>query len=165
MRTKNNGVFYSVTFGSLILLTWLVYLAYNRTESFTSPDAQAIIFLEESFQHGGIREFLKQKENLKVSVRHDLKAKAKSKQMAALNTAVYLFPELLTEGDLEADVGADLWLPMQKKIEEKPKSIESQKYYERMEAQIWNYESPSKENPQLTEQASQVLRIYKSISH
>lgn len=90
--------------------------------------------------------------------------KAEAEENLAQNIAVYLFPELLSDEDFEKMVALDQWKPMQEAIEKSPKSPESRIWFEEMRANIWNYESPDRENPRISDYAKEVLRLYDELS-
>ena len=145
-------------------MAWLAYLAYYR--SFGETPIASFHDLQDVYRKEGLDRFREEKEKLRASVSEELKnPKDSESQNNAANIALYLFPTELPSGDLERQVGEEEWAPLQQEIEKVPGTERSRELFEEMRANIWNYESPSRVSPQLTAQAQQVLKIYKTLSN
>jgi len=142
----------------------LIYLAFNRSLGETS--IASFHELQDVYRKEGLDRFMEEKEKLRASVSEELSnPKDSDSQNHAANIALYLFPTELPSGDFERQVGEEDWAPLQKEIEQVPGTERSRELFEEMRANIWNYESPSRVSPQLTAQAQQVLKIYKTLSN
>ncbi|MCB0418659.1 MAG: hypothetical protein KDD39_13500, partial [Bdellovibrionales bacterium] len=109
--------------------------------------------------------FAERKNDLRRDISRTLRAnKSLEARMIATNISVYLFPDLLPSENFERTVAEDQWLPLQRAIEKAPGTYESRLKFEEMKANIWNYESPDKRAPKLTETAETVLHIYDLMS-
>lgn len=145
---------------------WLVQ--YQRT---SSPLGRASLgkfsTLTDSLQKNGVESYLRDKETLKEMILDKLKSGDDDEDESAVQAtqiAVYLFPEILPDEDFEKQAGMELWAPLQRVIESNPRTRESRQAFEEMRANIWNYENPSRDVPQLSPVAMQVIRIYDVMS-
>lgn len=121
--------------------------------------------LKDTYLNGGITEYLDKKEKLKQQVASTLSKDSNSDEaVEAANIAVFLFPDVLPDNNFERQDAVELWLPSTQKIEAAPNTLESREQFEELKANIWNYENPDKQNPQLSAQAQEVIRIYDEIS-
>ncbi|MEZ4751772.1 MAG: hypothetical protein R3B54_14425 [Bdellovibrionota bacterium] len=150
--------------GVIGFLGYLIYLA-----TLVAPDIQIVQErfhnLAKSYENGGSAHFADRKEALRRDVSRTLRAnKSLEARMIATNISVYLFPDLLPSENFERDVAEEQWIPMQREIEKSPGTYESRLKFEEMKANIWNYESPDKRAPKLTETAETVLHIYDLMS-
>ncbi len=109
----------------------------------------------------GKKAYFAEKSSLKKAVKYSLE----NKKIEARNVALYLFPELLDDDDFEKFEAENLWLEHQKFIEKNPHTKLSRKKFKEMEANIWNFENPSKDEPQLSEFANEVVRIFNILSN
>jgi len=153
-------------FLALILLGmgFLIHLAFTRP---TGKEVELSHFqnLQDVYKNEGLDRFLEEKEKLRAKVAEQLSNPRDGEDFNnATNIAVYLFPNALPADDLERQVGEEDWGSLQTQIENAPGTERSRELFEEMRANIWNYESPSRVLPELTAQAQQVLRIYKSLS-
>jgi len=115
--------------------------------------------LKTVYEREGSARFLEEKDNLRERVSGALSGERASAH-AARQIALYLFPDLLEEGDFEAEAAIEIWAPLIRAIERAPRTSESRVTYERLRAEIWNFESPRRDDPQLTRWAEEVLRLY-----
>ncbi len=150
--------------GTGIFLFYLIYLA-----TLIAPDLELVQEqfqkLSTTYERGDLRDFLRRKDVLRNEVARTLKVnRSQHAQMIATNISVYLFPELLPDRDFEKHEALSAWLPLQKKIESNPGTQESRIAFEEMKATFWNYESPDRSSPRLSETARQVLEIYDRLS-
>ncbi len=142
----------------------LVYQSVNRPlDPGQSLDTFAV--LHDILRKEGVSRFLAEKEELKKTVKMELGESAPGAKFAeAQSIAVYLFPDLLPDEDFEKPVALELWHPLQKAIEAEPGTAKSRTLFNEMRANIWNYESPDRSTPRLSDQARQVIRIYENLS-
>lgn len=147
-----------------LVVTGLVYLGFNKTQPFALTE-QSFSQLHDVYQNEGIRRFLEEKAKLRSQIVLQIGSSEDSDvRNEANNIALYLFPDALESDNLEREVGLEEWAPLQKDIEDAPGSSDSRRKFEELRASIWNYESPSRSAPQLSPQARQVIRIYKTLS-
>jgi hypothetical protein len=116
------------------------------------------------YQREGILVFLEAKARLKLKVTDALQVKDDRVAELAGNIAVYLFPDLLAEGDFERGPALETWQPLERAIESTPHASTSRARFISLQAEIWNYESADRAAPTLSPVASQVLRIYDALS-
>lgn len=155
---------YAFLFLILGMMGFLIYLAFHRP---LSSDVTLANFdgLQDVYKKEGLDRFLEEKEKLKSRVTEQMSNPRDSDELNhATNIAVYLFPTTLPADDLERQVGEEDWGSLQTQIEKSPGTERSRELFEEMRANIWNYENPSRTLPELTAQAQQVLRIYKTLS-
>lgn len=159
---NQNWVFYVTFIVACFCLSSLVVMSVNRK----SHDSPMLILLQMShtYQSRGIEGFLEEKRKLKKAIHTTLADRDTEMQKAAVNIAVYLFPELLPSKQLERGVASDFWIPHQQLIEQSPGTRQSREAFERMRANIWNYENPSRTTSELSAQAQQILSIYETLT-
>jgi hypothetical protein len=116
------------------------------------------------YQREGMLTFLEAKARLRLKVADALQDQDDQVSALADNIAVYLFPDLLPEADFERGPATELWLPIERAIESAPHSPQSRARYQRLEAEIWNYEAADRKIPDLSPVATGVLRIYDALS-
>lgn len=163
-RRRSDWLGYGFLLVMICLFASLVHVALRRSGPKGFP-IQAYQQLHSVYRNEGISRFLQEKEHLKASVRLTMEANRDAEAVnEASNIAVFLFPEVLPAEDLEREVAETEWAPLQKEIEGAPGSPQSQEKFEQMRAMIWNYESPSRSMPQLSQYARQAIRIYQDMS-
>jgi len=155
----------SLFFGSVALMTIvLIYSALNKGSSFKIA-SRNYLKLHKVIDERGIKEYFSEKKNLKRHIAHALRENRTTiAYISAHNVAVYLFPELLSVDNFERDVALTEWIPFQRKIEAQPRTHGSRLHFEEMRANIWNYENPDRQSPNLSAYARQAIRIYDSLS-
>lgn len=156
---------------SLVLLSLVVVpvaLTLFLKEDFEARaplSSEALGQLETDFKTNGIVYFKKSKASLKNQVSRMLKNESdSSSQMAAMNIAVYFFPDLLHDTHLEKQFAKEHFAPLQEKIEAQPGTLEAQKYFQALKTSVWNYENPMQTDHGLSESAEKMLDIYGAIS-
>ncbi len=160
----SHRLLYGFLFLVLTTTVVLIYFANHRPPAAESA-MKGFQDLQDVYKKEGLDRFLEEKEKLRANVTHEmLNSRDPEIQNAATNIAVYLFPSELPSEDFERQIGMDDWAPLQNEIENSPGTERSREAFEEMRANIWNYESPSRTAPQLTAQAQQVIRIYKTLS-
>jgi len=121
--------------------------------------------LEQAFLRDGIEGYTRAKQKLKRSVAESLNSSPSSTEgREAYGLAVYLFPELLEKTNFERTVAETNFIPLEKKIESNPLSAESQRHYQDLYSEIWNYENPSRLSPEIAPAAQQVLNVYETLT-
>lgn len=121
--------------------------------------------LHEIYQQEGILRFQEEKKRLKSQVISTLQQQPSENEVNfATNVAVYLFPDVLPDSNFEKGIAKEQWGTFQEAIEKKPKTPESRVWFEELRANIWNYESPSRENPKISPFAKETIKIYEEIS-
>lgn len=151
-----------LSFVSLVVLTiGGSYFFFTPGRRSSPTDFENLETLFTALRTGDIAKFQKAHLDLQQGVRTGLKAPPTSPQfLAAFNVAVYFFPEALPKDSFEREVALDEWRPLQKQIEAAPHTKESREQFEEMKANIWNYENPNREEPELSDAASTVLQAY-----
>lgn len=131
-----------------------IHLANKRFQSLHA------IYLEE-----GMNRFQEEKQRLKAQITKALNdPQSEEEQNYATNVAVYLFPDVLPNASFEKSVAQEQWGTFQEAIEKKPRSPESRIWFDELRANIWNYESPDRQNPKLSPYAKETLKIYDGMS-
>ena len=121
--------------------------------------------LEETFRTKGIKVYIESKGELRVDIGRALNTEKDTRERdRAENIALYLFPDLLPENDYERDVAFEHWYPHQRYIEKNPGTVGSRKQFEELKNNVWNYENPDRQAPDISEYADKVIRIYDEIS-
>lgn len=147
-----------------VLAVYLVYSALNRPRNETKT-MDAFAQLDLVLRREGLARFKQEKFALKHLVKRTLKeAKTQEEQEQAQTIAVYLFPEVLSNDDYEKEVAQAFWEPLQQAIEHEPGTAKSRLMFNELRANIWNYENADRVNPQLSNSAKQVIRIYETLS-
>ncbi len=162
-KEPSSTFFYSSVIAAFAIMGILSYFSLHqgpmRPVSLASFSQLDFIYRTE-----GMARFLEEKEALKFRIQQSLKSKNQEEADRASNIAVFLFPDVLPRDHMEKDVGLEQWGPLQKQIEGAPKAQEARKSFEDMRANIWNYESPDRNFPELSSAAKQVIRIYDQLS-
>jgi len=121
--------------------------------------------LHEVYRQEGMKKFLEAKKSLKEDISQVLSSSAdKDAHNQATNIAVYLFPDILAGDDFEKSAALEDWAPLESKIERAPRTAQSRADFEELRANIWNYESPERAQPNLSVTAKEVIRIYEQLS-
>ncbi|NBT57907.1 hypothetical protein EBT16_03890 [bacterium] len=145
-----------------VLLTFL-FQDHATINTPISPDS--LEQLSKEFREGGVQQFLDAKHQLKRKVGHNLhNDKDKASQLAAMNLAVYLFPELLEDTHLEKDFAQQHFQPLQTKIESAPGTEQARQNFEELRNVVWTYENPKQDEQGLSDYARQMLKIYGALS-
>jgi hypothetical protein len=137
-----------------------------RRDAASLPIPRGISRLEETFRRDGLKRYLDRKEALRAEVERVLARTSPQdpERRAAAQIAVYLFPNLLPETDFERSPSEEIFLPFEHAIENAPGTEQSQRWFEELRANVWNYESPSRTRPALSSAAQQTLRLYRALS-
>lgn len=144
---------------------WLYRMSPSQSGFEFNEVTRNFYSLYQIYRHQGFKRYLEVKDDLKAQVKKTFeKDLSDEEEIFATNVALYLFPEILPEDNLEKEVALEQWAPLQAAIEQKPKSPESRIWFEEMRASIWNYESPNFNAARISEFANEVLRIYNEIS-
>lgn len=147
-----------------LVLTILLIFVSNAPADFTVPQRQ-FNDLHTVYEREGIEGFKRTKSELRSKVKDALDGDPDDPTThAATNIALYLFPDVLGGDNLEKTEGTSLWGPMQEAIEKNPRGPDARIYFEEMRANIWNYENPDRNNPNLSQTAKQVIKIYEGMS-
>lgn len=155
---------------SLFLVLIVSSLGYlylsNRASRFRGePLEESYLTLKLSVKKGGLSQFQKDKDELKEHLQSVLKSpKNEEEEINALNIALYLFPEILPDSNLEKQFAMDSWAPLEAAIEKKPRTAEARMLFEELTSNIWNYENPKLKNVGLSLYASETLSIYHELS-
>jgi len=121
--------------------------------------------LAQAYRKDGITQFLSEKRVLQKRVSFNLTNDDNPKaQMAAMNIAVYMFPELLHESHLEKQYAEEHFKPLQEKIELDPGTRGAQDNFEELRNLVWNYENPKQNEQGLSEYANEMLKVYGALS-
>jgi hypothetical protein len=156
-------VAFFLIFATLVFTT-IIYFSSSNKAQLDFPEG-VFSQLPEIYTKQGLDKFLENKAVLKDWVTEALKhPERKTQWNFARNVSVYLFPESLSGEDFERDVALKQWYPLELAIEKGGKDPENRIRFEDLRADIWNYENPDREHPQLTIYASQVIRIYDALS-
>lgn len=142
---------------------------YFQTHRVQKGEPQTILAsfasLEEIFRTNGIKVYIQKKGELRVDIGRALDTEKDTRERdRAENIALYLFPDLLPENDFERDVAMQQWYPHQKYIENNPRTVGSRKQFEELKNNVWNYENPDRQTPEVSEYADKVIRIYDELS-
>lgn len=124
----------------------------------------AITSLKTAFEQNGIEGYLVAKGRLREQVRASLKQTGSAQANEAAQVAVYLFADLLPDSDFEKIESLELFSPLMEAIETRPRTAAAGKAFETLNAEIWNYENVSREEPQITPVAEDVLRLFSEMS-
>jgi len=147
-----------------LILVFLIYLASNKKPEIVFS-LDAFSSLTDVLEKEGTQTFHSKKIALKEDVARVLQSKGDSlaKQRAS-HIAVYLFPDLLPPDDFEKEIAQEEWAPLLAAIEKNPHTEQSRQLFEELSATIWNYENPERKFPKLSPYATEVLRIYETLS-
>lgn len=118
--------------------------------------------LEKVLWKKGRKAYFNEKESLRKALKYSL-ANNKN-EIEAENIALYLFPELLDDLSFEKFEAKELWQEQQKYIESNPHTKLSRNKFIEMEANIWNFENPSRDEPQISPYAKEVIKIFNILS-
>ena len=154
----------------LLIFLGIVTTGLSSLFLFFSPNRSTQDFggldrLAEATLTNDLSVFQEKKSDLRKKVRAALKHSPSSQDyQAATNIAAYLFPSELPQGDFEGETASTQWLPLQQGIEAAPHTAESREKFDELQAEVWNYENPNRQNPELTETATTMLHIYDVMS-
>lgn len=164
-KQKRARLLFAIFFFFATILSGTLLFFAVRQRKIIDTEFPRLARLDQVYVREGLHGFLTEKELLKRQVIYTLRyADSPEGAHAATNVALYLFPETLPGDDFEREEAEALWVPLQKKIESDPLHPQSRTYFEQMRAQIWNYENPSRQAPQLSKYAKQVIHIYDVMS-
>ncbi len=151
---------------SLLMVPILVTSHMRENVSLHTPiSAVSLDELAQTYRKSGIERFLDAKRTLQKRVSFNLKNDDDSKaQMAAMNIAVYMFPDLLHDTHLEKQYAEEHFKPLQDRIETVPGTREAQDNFEELRNLVWNYENPKQNEQGLSEYANEMLKIYGALS-
>jgi len=150
----------------LVFIPVLASLYFTEERTVKAPvGADAFDSLSKEYEAHGIKAFLESRRRLKRQVSYNIKNDEDPRaQLAALNIAVYFFPDLLPENHLEKPFAEDSLRPLQVKIEESPGTSQAQYYFQELRTLVWNYENPANNTLGLSEHAEKMLHVYGSLS-
>lgn len=167
-KTSSSAQEWRLVLGLLTLLAVPVSFSYffgTDLQIDVPVENDSISSLESVFRKNGLESFKTAKKSLRQRVSVQIKdAKNEKNRLAAMNVAIYLFPDLLPESRLDKQEAEDLFVPLQRAIEEMPGTPEAQARFEELRSNVWNFESPNSSTPVLSEQANQMLKIYGAMS-
>ncbi len=146
-------------------MVYLVRNSHDHTHTHFSA-GQSLSRLRSRFQTDGIEGFTEEKNALRAELKSTLSEEPQDSEDSerATQMATYLFPDILPDNNFEKPIGLDLWAPLEKQIEEHPRTPASREKFEELRATLWNYESPDRKSPEISENAEEVLRIYDTLS-
>ena len=149
----------------VVVLTAIVCITGTHYHPFwTNPSLEEFARLDQIFRAHGMDTYLEHKRALRESIRRALKGNPSKYEPHAENIAVFLFPDLLPNDDLEKQEATEGWADLEEKIEAAPNTPEARANLDEMKSNIWNYENADRVAPHLSEEAAQVIRIYQAIS-
>jgi len=150
----------------LLIVPVLITSYVRENVSVQTPiSADSLDELAQAYRKSGIDQFLSAKRVLQKRVSFNLRNDDDSKaQMAAMNIAVYMFPELLHETHLEKQYAEENFKPLQVKIESTPGTREAQDNFEELRNLVWTYENPKQNEQGLSEYANKMLKVYGALS-
>jgi len=121
--------------------------------------------LLKSVSQGGYSQFQADKNDLKQQVITVLnQPKNEEEEAFAAGIALYLFPEVLPDSNFEKETAMEFWAPLEKEIEQRPRTPEARMKFEEMKSNIWSYENPKITSAGLSLQAEETLKIYHELS-
>jgi len=146
-----------------------MFFLFRHPRDRHQPDfvaSSALSQLRSRFLKDGIEGYLEEKRALRTRIENTIKSEDEDSDVAvrATRIATYLFPEVLPDTNFEKPIARDAWQPLEKQIEQEPRSVASRQSFEELRATIWNYESPDRKSPEISEDASQVIRVYDTLS-
>lgn len=145
-------------------LTYL-YLSNHSSRFRGQPMEDSYSTLKLSVKNGGLSQFQRDKNELKEHLKIILKSpKNEEEEINAANIALYLFPEILPDTNLEKQFAMNSWASLEAAIEKKPRTAEARMLFEELTSNIWNYENPKLQNIGLSLYASETLSIYHELS-
>lgn len=145
----------------VVVSTWL-----KDEAALHSPiSAEGLEELSRAYRENGIDKFQSSKRLLRKKVSFNLRNDEDPKaQMAAMNIAVYFFPELLHDSNLEKTYSLEHFKPLQEGIESAPGTESAQNNFEELRNEVWSYENPKQNEQGLSEYAAQMLKVYGALS-
>lgn len=165
VRNPKRPIQWAIALGVLITAS----LVWVSTESPVSTYATwtatgAITSLKTAFEQNGIEGYLVAKGRLRDKVRESLQQTGSVQAGEASQVAVYLFADLLPDSDFEKSESLTLFNPLIEAIETRPRTANAAQAFETLNAEIWNYENVSREEPQITPVAEDVLSLFSEMS-
>lgn len=164
-RNPKRPVQWAIALGLLITGSLVWVSTQNQVGSPATWTATgAITSLKTAFEQNGIEGYLVAKGQLRAQIRESLKQTGSVQAMEAAQVAVYLFADLLPDSDFEKSESLSLFHPLMEAIETRPRTADAGQAFESLNAEIWNYENVSREEPQITPVAEDVLRLFSEMS-
>lgn len=120
--------------------------------------------LKETLIEKGPLEFFRQKGQLKIQLQKILENVPEEKAESINSIVLYLYPELMSDNDLEKTVAISLFKNVQTDIETEVSRVQKYKRMNDLRANIWNYENPSREEPKITQTAQNVIDLYEVLA-
>lgn len=153
-------------FLAVIVLSFSCLYLNKKTFNFRNSNIEeSYATLKYSVKQGGFSQFQRDKNELKQHLLNILTApKNDEEEIKASNIALYLFPDILPDTNLEKQAALEYWAPIEAAIERKPRSAESRMLFEELKSNIWNYENPKVTNLGLSVHAQETLNIYFELS-
>jgi hypothetical protein len=165
-------LFFSLSF--LIITGVIITLITNKTgvhinstrfwDSQITVSQMQFLKLKETLVEKGPLEFFKQKGLLKIQLQNILENIPEEKSEGIYSMVLYLYPELLSDNDLEKTAAITLFKDVQTDIETEVSRMKKYKRMNDLRANIWNYENPSRENAKITQTAQNVLDLYEVLA-
>jgi len=143
----------------------LGFVALNLpTMNSTRPMFDLFQRLERDYRIFGMNKYLDGKNSLRAQVARGLREPRDSAaEKAAENIAVYLFPEMLSDDNFEKMQAQDLWAPLERAIEQAPRSEEGRRWVEELRAVLNDYEGVGRGAEKLSTYAETTLRLYEAL--
>ncbi len=150
----------------LVVIPVTTSLPFSEKQAITTPiSSDTLDGLSKEYRSRGLKGFLDAKKRLRKQVSYQLDNDENPKaQMAALNIAVYFFPDLLPDNHLEKPFAEENLVPLQTRIEEGPGTSQARYYFQELRSLVWNYENPENNEQGLSEHAEKMLQVYGSLS-
>jgi hypothetical protein len=164
-RNPKRPIQWAIALGILITASVVWVSTQNPVSTHVTWTATgAITSLKTAFEQNGIEGYLVAKARLRDKVRESLQQTASAQAGEASQVAVYLFADLLPDSDFEKSESLTLFNPMMEAIETRPRTADAARAFDALNAEIWNYENVSREEPQITPVAEDVLRLFSEMS-
>jgi hypothetical protein len=164
-RNPKRPVQWAIALGLLITGSLVWVSTQNPVSTQASWTATgAITSLKTAFEQNGIEGYLVAKARLREQVKESLQKGGSVQANEAAQVAVYLFADLLPDSDFEKSESLSLFHPLMEAIETRPRTANAGQVFEALNAEVWNYENVSREEPQITPVAEDVLRLFSEMS-
>ncbi|GEM_PF-5165343 len=164
-RNPKRPVQWAIALGVLITASLVWVSTQNQVGTTATWTATgAVTALKTAFEQNGIEGYLVAKARLREKVKESIQQTGSVQAGEASQVAVYLFADLLPDSDFEKTESLTLFLPLMEAIETRPRTADAGQAFETLNAEIWNYENVSREEPQITPVAEDVLRLFSEMS-
>jgi hypothetical protein len=140
------------------------YFAVQRPSP-VPPSVRELVQLRDTYVERGIDAYVEEKEALRLRTRERLQSADTSTRLGARNVAAYLFPDLLSDGDFERELGIDTWLPLQHAMENAPPGDPTRRQaFEDFRNMLWVFENGNRSRPELTRTTRAVIELFDAVS-